>query len=91
MKKTMLITTSTCGKCTEAKKWLDEQKIEYQTVIADQSPDQMEIARKYQVSGVPKIVLVDEASKESPESSSVLEVKDYQRLITKQQIINDAS
>ena len=49
----LLFTTTTCPNCASAKRFLDEAKINYQVVIADQEPEK---ARKYGVRNAPTLV-----------------------------------
>ena len=58
MVKILLFTTSTCHKCPEAKDYLKKHNIEYQLITADKDAEGMSLAQKYEITAVPRIVVI---------------------------------
>ena len=52
----LLFTTATCPKCVMAKKFLNDAKIAYETIVVDEAP---ELARKYGVRQAPTLLILD--------------------------------
>lgn len=53
-----VFTTTYCASCQTLKRWLDEQKIDYQTVNLDDAPDrQTEILQKTGQLQVPVVII----------------------------------
>ena len=52
-----LFTTTNCPKCPAAKKYLADNKIEYEPIIVDKQTNGMELAQHYNISSVPTIVI----------------------------------
>ena len=52
----LLFTTATCPKCVMGKKFLNDAKLAYETIIVDKQP---ELARKYGVRQAPTLLILD--------------------------------
>ena len=52
----LLFTTATCPKCVMAKKFLNDAKIAYETIVVDEAP---ELARKFGVRQAPTLLILD--------------------------------
>ena len=60
--KTFLFTSTTCGKCPDAKAFMKEKNIEHELINCDDNKENMELAHTYNIYSVPTIVLMDKNS-----------------------------
>ena len=72
MKKTFLMTTSTCSRCERAKKWLGEKGISYEEVIVDKDQHGRHMGYKLGIDELPifiraETLSIDELKKEMGE------------------------
>ena len=61
-----LLTTSTCSRCAMAKRMLDMNNIEYDTIVLD-SPEGKELSDRLNLRSVPRIL----------SGESVIDIQDY--------------
>jgi ribonucleoside-triphosphate reductase len=74
IKRYMLFFTPMCPKCPKVKEFMEDKKLVKEWVDAS-TPEGLEKARKFEVTGVPIVIFFDENDKEVGRANDVEEIK----------------